>query len=193
MGAQDPSHRFDYLFEPVDGETTTTALQAGESVVAVGSESAGESAPHARRRWPLPVMAIIAALVGAVVLFLRFSGPADVVPGPSQSVQPPTPTPIVTSAPVVESALEPAPAPLPPPEVLPSQATTKVRTEPVLVPPPAPSVAPSVAPAPTRSETPPAPSVRPPISVSPEPRPAFPNQHPPASDQGPGGLLGRLF
>ncbi|WP_029117048.1 hypothetical protein [Mycobacterium sp. URHB0044] len=187
MGAHDTSHRFDYLFEPVDGETTTAAVPAEGSVVAPESEKA------ARRWWPLPVVAISAVLVGAVVLFLRWSGPADVVPDPSQSVPTPVPTPIVTNAPVVESALEPAPAPPPPPEAVPSQATTKVRTAPVLIPPPAPSQAPSAAPAPTRAETSPAPSVRPPISVSPEPRPAFPNQHPPEGDPSRGGLLGGLF
>ena len=183
MGAHDTSHRFDYLFEPVDGETTTAAVPAEESVAAL------ESAAHSRRWWPLPVVAISAVLVGAVVLFLRWSGPADVVPDPSQSVPTPVPTPIVTSAPVVQSALEPAPAPLPPPEAVPPQAV------PPQAPPPAPSVAPAPAPAPapTRAETPPAPSIRPPISVSPEPRPAFPNQRPPEGDQGRGGLLGGLF
>jgi hypothetical protein len=186
VGGQDPSHRFDYLFEPIDGETTTTtALPAVRSAVAVQSDGAVESAPRARRWWPVPVMAVIVALAGAVVLILMWPGRGDVVPAPAPSVPP---TPVVTSTPVVASPTEPTAEPVPPP-VPPQEATTKVATEPVLVPLPAAPSAPPAAPPSSRPATPPAPTVRSPISVSPEPRPAFPNQRPPEGDQGPGGLL----
>jgi hypothetical protein len=172
---QDPSERFDYLFEPLDGETTTaTEVPVVESVVAA------ETAHRARRWWPLPVIAVVVALIGVVVLILWRPGPVDVAPSVDSSATQSTPTPIVTSAPVIEAPPELTPAPVPPPE-----ETTTVVPEPAPVPVPAPS------PPPSRPDTrqAPTPTLRPPISVSPEPRPAFPNQHPPDGDQGRGGLL----
>jgi hypothetical protein len=178
VAGQDPSGRFDYLFEPLDGGTTTE-VPAVDRVVAV------EHAPRARRWWPLPVMAVVVAPVGAVLLILWRPGTAEIAPQPVGSTTQPTPTPIVTSAPVVEPLPEPTPAPVPPPD-----ATTPV----VSAPEPAPQLAPSAPSSSSRPDAPPAPkpTLRPPISVSTEPRPAFPNQHPPDNDPGRGGLLGRL-
>jgi hypothetical protein len=88
----------------------------------------------------------------------------------------------VTSAPVVEAPPEPVAPPEPTANVMQEQAPVSV---PVL-PSPSPSGQPE-----TRQAPPPI--LRSPNSVSPEPRPAFPNQHPPdGDDQGRGGLLGRL-
>lgn len=168
MAAHGSADRFDYLFEPIDAEPT-----AGVPIV--------ESVSRARRWWPVPVLAAMVALAGAVVMIQ--SWPGDVAPGPSGSTTHLLPTPIVTSVPVIEA---------PPEFVAPPEVTAKVVLE------PAPVSAPSP-PAPPPSSKPeareaPAPTVRSPNSVSPEPRPAFPNQHVPDNDDGGpgGGLLGRL-
>lgn len=185
MGGQDPSHRFDYLFEPLDGETTTrtTAIPAVRSVAA--GEVAGHRRPRTRRWWPLPVMAVVVGVIGAVVLVSWRPAPADVAPIPVSTAPHPTATPVVTSVPVVEAPPEPAPVPEPAP---PPAATTVVQA-PVTMPP---ATAPTPTPAPDSRQAP-TPTLRPPISVSPEPRQPFPNQHPPASDQDRGGLLGGLL
>jgi hypothetical protein len=173
VAAHGSADRFGYLFEPIDAEPMTE-LPAAEPV------------PRARRWWPLPVVAVMVALAGAVAVIQ--SWPGDVAPGPSGSTTHLVPTPIVTSVPVTE-----APAFVAPPEV-----TAKVVLEPaqVSVPVPSPSPPPLAPPPSSKPEAreAPAPTVRSPNSVSPEPRPAFPNQHVPDNeDGGPGGgLLGRL-
>ena len=178
MGVQDTTDRFAYLFEPIDAETTAEVPVA-------------ETVPHRRRWWPVPVVAVMVGLAGAVVVIQSWPGAGDVAPGPSGSTTHLVPTPIVTSVPVVEALPELGS----PPEV-----TANVRLEPAPVsvappPPPQPSAPPPPSSRPeTRQATPP--TLRAPISVSPEPRPAFPNQHLPNNDNdndgGRGGLLGRL-
>ena len=176
MGAHSSGTRFDYLFERIAAETTDE-IPAVEAVV---------SAPRARRWWPVPVIAVMAGLAGAVVVIQSWPGPGDDVPGPSAPVTHLAPAPIVSTVPVVEAPAE---------FVAPPEVTARVVREPALVPPPS-SAAPPAPPPPSiepEARQAPTPTVRSPNSVSPEPRPAFPNQHLPGNDDGsPGGLLGRL-
>jgi hypothetical protein len=177
VGAHSAGTRFDYLFERIAAETTDE-IPAVESVV---------PAPRPRRWWPVPLIAVMAGLAGAVVVIQSWPGSGDDVPGPSAPVTHLAPTPIVSTVPVVEA---------PPAFVAPPEMTANVRgPAPLSVP------QPSSAPLPPSQLPPPPPSVRPepspilrsPNSVSPQPRPAFPNQNVPDNDDGrPGGLLGRL-
>jgi hypothetical protein len=169
VGVQDTTDRFAYLFEPIDAEATAEV-------------PAAESVPHRRRWWPVPIVAVMVGLAGAVVVIQSWPGPGDVPPGPSGSTTHLVPNPIVTTIPVVGAAPE---------FVAPPEVTANVM-EPAPV---------SAAPPPSSSSSPetrqaPSPTLRAPISVSPEPRPAFPNQHLPDNDNnndgGRGGLLGRL-
>ena len=171
MGAHSSGTRFDYLFERIAAETTDE-IPAVEAVV---------SAPRARRWWPVPVIAVMAGLAGAVVVIQSWPGPGDDVPGPSAPVTHLAPAPIVSTVPVVEAPAE---------FVAPPEVTARDVREPALVPPPS-SAAP---PAPrtafhrTRGSAGANAHLRSPNSVSPEPRPAFPNQHLPGNDDGgPGG------
>ena len=178
MGVQDTTDRFAYLFEPIDAEPTAEAPVA-------------ENVPHGRRWWPVPIVAVMVGLAGAVVVIQSWPGAGDVAPGPSGSPTHLVPTPIVTSVPVVEAPAE---------FVAPPKVTANVMLEPALVsvappPPPQPSAPPSPSSGAETGQAP-SPTLRAPISVSPEPRPAFPNQHLPDNDNnndgGRGGLLGRL-
>ncbi|MCU1699704.1 MAG: hypothetical protein JWR34_5767 [Mycobacterium sp.] len=177
MGVQDTTDRFAYLFEPIDAEPTA-------------EDHAAESVPHRRRWWPVPIVAVMVGLAGAVVVIQSWPGPRDVAPDPSGSTTHVVPNPIVTTIPVVGAAPE---------FVAPPEVTANVMDPvPVSVTPP-PQPQPSAPPSPSsRPETgqAPSPTLRAPISVSPEPRPAFPNQHLPDNDNnndgGRGGLLGRL-
>jgi hypothetical protein len=182
VGAHSSGTRFDYLFERIAAETTDE-FPAVEAVV---------SAPRARRWWPMPVVAVMAGLAGAVVVIQSWPGAGDDVPGPSAPVTHLAPTPIVSTVPVVEAPAELVAPPEAPPVVEASPAVepapvveaSPVVPQPVAPPPPSSNPEPRQAPTPTRS----------PNSVSPEPRPAFPNQHVPDNDNdgGRGGLLGRL-
>lgn len=169
MAAHGLDDRFGYLFEPIDAESATE-LPAVETV------------PRARRWWPLPVVAVMVALAGAVAVIQSWPGTGDGVPGPSGPVTHLAPTPVVTSLPVVEAPAE---------FVAPPEATANVMEPPAIEPAP---VLPEPPPPPSPSSGPPTPTLRAPISVSPEPRPAFPNQQVPDNDNdgGRGGLLGRL-
>jgi hypothetical protein len=179
VGAHSAGTRFDYLFERIAAETTDE-IPAVEEVASV---------PRARRWWPVPVIAVMAGLAGAVVVIQSWPGSGDDLPGPSAPVTHLAPTPIVSSVPVVEAPAEFVPLPEAPPVVEASTAVTANVMEPPPVaaaPPPPPSSEPE-----TRQPSTP---TRSPNSVSPEPRPAFPNQHVPDNDkdEGRGGLLGRL-
>jgi hypothetical protein len=158
MAGGEPS-RFDYLFEPTDGD--------------VESAGNGDAQVTASRRSKSALALLAAVVLGAGLgAGLVWSGPADAIEKPRRvtTTAPPQPTP--TSSPVVES-----PSPEPPPE------SVIITNEPA--PPPPPTVTPSAQPQlppPTSQTLPPTkaptPSVRAPLSVSPEPRPAFPNQTP---------------
>jgi hypothetical protein len=176
VGIQDTADRFGYLFEPIDAAPTAEV-------------PAAETVPHRRRWWPVPMVAVMVGLAGAVVVIQSWPGPGNVAPGPSESTTHLVPTPIVTSVPVVEA---------PPEFVAPPEVTANVMQEPAPVsvappPPPQPSAPPPPSSRPETRQAP-SPTLRAPISIGPEPRPAFPNQHLPDNDNdgGRGGLLGRL-
>jgi hypothetical protein len=190
VGAHSSGKRFDYLFEAIAAETT-------DEIPVVEPRS------RTRRWWPLPVVAAIVALAGAVVLIQPWSGPGEVAPGPTGTETQLVPSPIVTGVPVVGASPEPEAAPelvTPPgPEAPPEPAVQAVVEAPPVAPEPLPvAVSPPSPPPP--SSTPetraaPTPTLRSPMSVSPEPRQAFPNQHVPDNDNDGsrrGGLLGRL-
>jgi hypothetical protein len=176
VGAHSAGTRFDYLFERLAAETTDE-VPAVEAVV---------SAPRPRRWWPVPLIAVLAGLAGAVVVIESWPGSGGDAPSPSVPVTHLAPTPIVSAVPVVEA---------PPAFVAPPEMTADLVVEPAPVWAPPPSAPPPAASQSSRPETQRAPTpTRSPNSVSPQPRPAFPNQHPPDNDDGGpgGGLLGRL-
>jgi hypothetical protein len=185
MAGRDPS-RFDYLFEPIDGDL--------ESVGTV------DVRVTASRRPRFPLLLAAAVVLGAGLgAGLVSPGPADAVEtpltGPTTAPARPalTVSPVVKSpppAPVAEPEPPPAPPPPEPPPVAPSAASVPSASRA-----PEPSTAPEPSKAPEPSRVPaPTPTVRAPLSVSPVPRPAFPNQKPvEGSDDGGGGLLGGLF
>lgn len=185
MGAHSSGTRFDYLFERIAAETTDE-IPAVEAVV---------SGSRARRRWPVPVIAVMAGLAGAVVVIQLWPGSGDDVPGPSAPVTHLAPTPIVSTVPVVGAPLVVEAPPEAPPvvEAPPLVTANFVVPPPVAVAPPLPPPPPSSMPETGAASTP---ILRAPMSVSPEPRPAFPNQNVPDNDndndRGRGGLLGRL-
>lgn len=181
MGAHSSGTRFDYLFERIAAETTDEI-----PVIA--------PVRRTRRWWPLPVVAAVVGVAGAVVVVQSWPGSVEVSPGPAGTETRLTATPIVSTAPVLEA---------PPVLVTRPEAPPVVEPQPVVEAPPAASV--TVAPAPAAPPPPPASSMpetrqastptRSPNSVSPEPRQAFPNQSVPDNDnnnRGRGGLLGRL-
>jgi hypothetical protein len=175
VAAEDLSGRFDYLFEPIGGEMTTT-----EVPVVVIVDTAVVEPSGSRRWWPWLTVAAIAAATVIAGLILWWPHSVDVVPSPAATTTRPSPAPVVTTAPFVEA----------PPEL-----TTAAPPEPVPAPQPVPQPQPAASPSskPDARGTP-VPIDRSPMSVSPEPRAAFPNQHPPDNDNGGhgGGLLGRL-
>ena len=186
MGDEDSSGRFDYLFEPIAGETTTTELPAVDAVDDVVAERT-----RTRRWWPLLTVATVAAVAIVAGLILWWPDPVDAVRSPAATTTEPSPAPVVTSATLVEAPPESPPPPDPSPELT---------TPPVPGPAPAPQPplpTPQPVPSPSNKSDggqPPASIERSPMSVSPEPRPAFPEQHPPGNNKGSGGggLLGRL-
>ena len=178
MAGQDPS-RFDYLFEPVDGDTESAA--DGDAGVIV--DAPVRSRPKRQWSW---LAVVVATILGAGVgLTALWSGPVDAVQAPSD-VTTTAPPPVSTSRAVVAPASEGIPPPTPAPEPT-VDVVPLPEAEPAPQPAP-PSAAPAAPPAP--AVRPPTPVVRSPMSVSPEPRPAFPNQQVPDGDGGRGGLLG---
>lgn len=165
MTDQEPSDRFDYLFAPIDGETTTTDEPAFAPDAAP---------PRPRRSWALPVLAVLVGLLGIAAAVLSWPEPVDAVPAPTVTTTPVPPPPSASSA----TAVPPEPAP-------PPEATPGVPPEPVQLAP-----EPAAPPPSTREDRQaPTPISRAPMSVSPIPRPAFPNQIPHDGDPGRGGGL----
>ncbi|MDT5315712.1 MAG: hypothetical protein QOE74_4732 [Mycobacterium sp.] len=169
MAGHDPS-RFDYLFEPIDGDLESVG--DGDAQVAI----------EASRRWPS--LAVVAAVVlgaglGMVVLWPR---PADAVGTPTGLTTTTKPVPAPRASSIVGS---PSPVPSFDPATTVAPMPVVPSAEPPLQPQPTTSPAPEPRRMPAAS-----PSVRAPMSVSPQPRPAFPNQHPGAGSDGRGGLLG---
>lgn len=176
MAGGDPS-RFDYLFEPIDGDL--------ESVATV------DVPVTASRRPRSPLLLAAAVVLGAGLgAGLVSPGPADAVEAPLRGPTTAPARPVLTVSPVVES---PPPTAEPPPPA-PPPVTPSARPQPSASAAPEPSAAPQPSAAPEPSSVPaPTPTVRAPLSVSPVPRPAFPNQKPvEGSDDGGGGLLGGL-
>jgi hypothetical protein len=176
MAGDHPSDQFEYLFDPIAGDTTTT-----EDSVAF--PEAVEPTPRRRRR---PLLILAAATVAGAVLGLTVVQlwPKRVEAGttPDPPATRPAAPPVTTSESVELTTAEPAPASEPEPEPEPELGVTVESSPPA---PPPSSVAPSE-PAPRPA---PSPTLRTPISVSPEPRPAFPNQ-PGGNGKPPeGGLL----
>jgi len=193
-----PTHRFDYLFEPLDGEDIDEDNYEDEPIVTHGAH---------RRRVARPskvLLGIIAVAVaaGTTATFMLVNRPDAVEPASSNtSDEAPVQTPPALFPPAVPAAVTPAQVPAAPPPLPPPAAPPVVEAP--AVPPPrtravveAPIVAPAVVPSPVPEATPPieevpAPATRLPISVEPEPRPAFPDQIPPeGGDRSRGGLLG---
>jgi hypothetical protein len=194
VGDEDSSGRFDYLFEPIGGETTTTGVPVIDVVDTVVVEPSSS-----RRWWPWLIVAAMAVATMIAELIVWWPHSVDAVPSPAATTTRPSLAPVVTTAPFVEAPPEflPPSAPLPelttvaqPPEPAPAP---QALPQPVSQPQPAASLSPSPSTKPEARGTP-VPIERAPMSVSPEPRPAFPNQHPPDNDNGGhgGGLLGRL-
>jgi hypothetical protein len=177
-GEQDASGRFDYLFEPLDGEVATT-----DDDVAASTHMPDDrrSSTPARR---IGIVAVIAAAVATIavaallLLFLNRAEPADQV-DPSVSTSSPSPVaPIATAEPAVE----------PPPPELTASAVETPDTTAIFEPPFQPQPVPTSANTPTMPAAPP-PTVRAPISVEPQTHPPFPNQQPSRDGNQPGGLL----
>jgi hypothetical protein len=188
---EDSSGRFDYLFEPIGSEATMTDVPVVDVVDTVVVEPSSS-----RHWWPWLTVAAIAAATMIAGLILWWPHAVDAVPSPAATTTRPSPAPVVTTAPFVEAPPEVLPPPAPSPEL-----TTAARPEPPPAPQPvaqpAPQPQPAASPSPSSkldARAAPVPIERAPMSVSPEPRPAFPNQHPPDNDNGGhgGGLLGRL-
>jgi hypothetical protein len=171
MAGHDRSDRFEYLFDPIAGDTTATTTEAP-----VVSEPQSPS-----RRWSLLLLAAAMVAGAGVGCMLLWPGPVDAVKAPPDSPAPrPSPSPVMTRA------VEPPTVPTPGPS---SPKLTSVAPAPRQA--PAPQPRPPTASLPSRRPPPPQPTVRAPISVSPAPRPAFPNQNPKTGGGGPrGGLLG---
>lgn len=182
MAGDDPS-RFDYLFEPIDGDTESAADGDIEAIVVVPVRS-GKN-----RRWSW-LAVVAAAIVGVGIgLIALWSSPVEAVQVPSSVTTLAPPGPVATSSPVVApaSGSVPLPPPAPPPPPAP-EPTVSIVPEPEPEPRQAPPAAPSTSAAP--AARPPTPTVRSPMSVSPVPRPAFPDQQIPDGDGPRGGLLG---
>ncbi|MCP9272232.1 hypothetical protein [Mycolicibacterium arenosum] len=171
---------FEYLFEPVAGDTTTTEVPV-EGPVA--DESAGD-----RRGRSVGLLAVAAVAGVAIGVVLMWPDPGPTGPVPETSSTRPTPAQVSTGQPVAET---PPPAPAPPPDApVPTAVpvTTAVPANPRTT---AAVSTPTPTPAPPQSRQAPTPSLRTPISVSPSSRVPFPNQQAPApGDTPPGGLLG---
>ena len=181
MPGDDPTQRFDYLFEPLNGGDTIE--DTDDEADAKPSVGRPRLAGPARVTVAAIVLATAAATIAIVFLLMR---PEHQVDTPVQ-VRPPTTStsasPVATTEPVI-----------PPPPPTPSAATdtpTVERQAPVTTaaPTPTPSSEPSSAPTPQAPLTEP-PGTRPPISVQPAPRTPFPNQAPDYGSDPRGGLLG---
>jgi hypothetical protein len=184
MLGDDPTRRFDYLFEPIDG---------GDTVENTDDDGAFRKPDADRPRLAAPARLIVAAILlatvaasVAILMLLLHPEHGDEVNPQVGSVPAPT---RMSASPVATTQ----PAPIPPPvttSVVDTAVVQSTTVETTAVPAPqaplepttaAPiSEAPVIGPPPTRA----------PISVEPEPRAPFPNQEPPYGSDDRGGLLG---
>ena len=192
MLGEDLSHRFDYLFEPLEVDKS-----AGDSR---DEDPNAPAAEPEEGRWSrrilltAVVVATLAAAAATAIVLLQPAQPAPRIVTPTDAS--PVPTPMSTPT----SPAMPSPMPTttePPVPVLPATVSTSVVRAPTVTPtvqqpPPPPEQPTTVASAPPAATTPPPPTTRAPISVSPETRTPFPNQPTPGNNDQRGGLLGGL-
>jgi hypothetical protein len=173
MAGDDPSDRFEYLFDPVAGDSTMTTTEAPAARPVVSEVQA------TNRRRPL-LLAAAAVLGAAVACLLVWPEPVEAGKTPTQ----PGPEPSTPQATTSQRADEPSNGPAPAPLAVPSSVAPAPRQ--------APAPGPPSSSLPTTRVPPPQPTVRAPISVSPAPRQAFPNENPKTGNGGGphGGLLG---
>jgi hypothetical protein len=197
LGQQDPTQRFAYLFDPLDGdEVEKTADDQGDVAEPVAAPTS-----HRRRRTAWQAKIAIAALIvatgsGTVAIVLLLMRPDAAPIEPSTVTTSIRPTPANPTPPTLPPAPAPAPAPPsvvetppPPPPEAPAPPPPPVSTAVIPAPPPSPEV--TVRPGVEPTLVNPTPATRAPMSVAPETRPAFPNQAPPEGGDRPrGGLLG---
>jgi len=188
MLREDPSGRFDYLFEPLDVDES--AGNGDDAVTQALEQPADENRWSRRIILTGVVLATLAVAVETVVVLLQPTRQAQLVFTPSDSTPPSATVPTVMSTAMPTTTAQPVP-------VLPTTVSTPAiktsaatpRVEPQRPPAHQPTTVASEPPAPM----PPPPSTRAPISVSPESRPPFPNQSPPRKNDQRGGLLGGLL
>jgi hypothetical protein len=192
MLREDLSGRFDYLFEPLDADKTAGDGRNEDPEPSAVDEDEGRWS----RRIVLAgiVLATLAAAAATVVALLQPAQPAPQVVTPTDATPSSTPMSTATS-PAMPSPIPPPVAP--PVAVLPATVSTSVVRAPTATPtlqqPQAPARQPTTVASEPSATMPPPPTTRAPISVSPETRTPFPNQTPPRSNDGSGGLLGGLF
>jgi hypothetical protein len=192
MLREDPSGRFDYLFEPL--EVDESAGNGDDAVTEALEQPADENRWSRRIILTGVVLATLAVAAATVVVLLQPTRPAQLVFTPSDSTPPSATVPTVMSTAVSTAMPTTTAQPVP---VLPTTVSTpaiktsaaRPTVEPQRPPAHEPTTVASEPPAPM----PPPPSTRAPISVSPESRPPFPNQSPPRNNDQRGGLLGGLL
>ena len=208
MLGEGPTQRFDYLFEPLDGDAFNEDVDHHD----------GDAEFDDRRRWSTPwqtkiaiaavITATAVATVAMVMLLLRSETTVPVeVSTATTSVRPTPGAPVMPLFPdsPPPAAVPPGPPAAEPPAPLPSAAATRApapqpvttaivadsQLTDVRATPPPPPAQPTLAPGTEMTRVAPAPATRSPMSVQPEPRQAFPGQAPPEGGDRPrGGLLG---
>jgi hypothetical protein len=207
MRGQHPTQRFDYLFEPLDGDEIDDHADENEADVTNGAHRRGRSGPS-KVLLGAVTLAAVTGTTATVLLLTRSDSvePASSVTTPDTTSRP-APAPLFPDTPPLAVTVPAAEPPAPPPA---APVTTAVVASPEVAPPPVavvptPEVTAAVAPDPSTPPQPsvtadqpevtvvnPAPATRAPMSVQPEPRQAFPNQPAPehGDDRPRGGLLG---
>lgn len=186
MLREDLSGRFDYLFEPVEGDESADG----------GDDQSPEAPaqPEDDNRWSNRivltgvVLATLAVAAAMAIVLLQPARPARQPVIPSDS----TPLSTVMSTQMPMPTTTAPPVPVAPTTVSPSTVRTSVAT-PTVEPPRPPAPPPATIASEPPGPMPPPPTTRAPISVSPETRAPFPNQTPPRNNDQRGGLLGGLL